>query len=117
MKGMTLTFTKQVQQIVAGVPQVDAFNNPVLTTTTVSVADCLVAPITYPENLREQQAMEQARDQVRLHLPKSSSADISDSTFTYDGKTFKVDSDSISFMNDNTPTRWNRYTRAEAWQN
>lgn len=107
MVGTTVTFTKKVAS------GVDDLNNPTYTDTPVVVADCLIAPITEPSNAREQQAIDQSRDQVRLHLPKASTADVSNSTFVYNGKTFKVDSDSVLFMNDNTPTRWNRYFRAE----
>ena len=105
--GMTVTFKKQ---IAAGV---DALNNPTYTTADISIDDCLIAPITEPANARESQALEQSRDQVRVHLPKVNTEDISDSTFVYGGKTFKVDSASVSFMDANTPTRWNTYFRAE----
>lgn len=108
MKGTTLTFTKQVAD------GTDDFNNPTYTTSEVEVEDCLIAPITEPASAREQQAMEQSKDQVRIHLPKDSSADVSDSTVEWEGKTFKIDSDSVKFMTDNTPTRWDRYFRAEA---
>jgi hypothetical protein len=107
MVGTTVTFIKKVAN------GTDDLNNPTYTTQNVQVADCLIAPITEPSNAREQQAMDQSRDQVRIHLPKASTADVSDSTFVYDGKTFTVDSDSVVFMADNTPTRWNRYFRAE----
>lgn len=107
MIGMTIIFTKQVAN------GTDALNNATYTTQQVTVNDCLVAPITEPANAREAQALEQMRDQVRVHIPKASDADVSDSTFVYDGKTFRVDSDSVKFMTENTPTRWNRYFRAE----
>lgn len=108
MIGMTVTFTKQV----AGA--VDELNDPTYTTTTITIDDCLIAPIVEPTNLRESQALAQAKDQVRVHLPKLTTEDVSDSTFVYDGKVFRVDSDSVVFMNDNTPGRWNRYFRAES---
>lgn len=108
MKGITISFTKKVAN------GVDALNDPIYTTQNVTVDDCLVAPITEPTNAREAQAMEQSRDQVRIHIPKASSSDIGDSTFVWGGKTFKVDSDSVPFMNENTPTRWNRYFRGES---
>lgn len=57
--------------------------------------------------------MEQSRDQVRIHLPKLFTGDVSDSTVAWNGKLFKVDSDSVVFMAENTPTRWNRYFRGE----
>jgi len=114
MIGMTLVFKKQVQKTVGGIPQVDDFNNPIMEISNVTVDDCLVAPITEPTNAREQLAMEQSRDQIRIHIAKTSTADVSDSEVTWNGKTFKVDSDSVEFMRNNTPTRWCRYFRAEA---
>jgi hypothetical protein len=108
MVGMEITFIQKV----AGA--VDDLNNPTYTTQDVVVDDCLVAPITEPTTAREQQAMEQSKDQVRVHMPKTSTADVGDSTFVYDGKTFKLDSSAVKFMDGNTPTRWNRYFRAES---
>lgn len=108
MKGMSITFS---QKVASGT---DDLNNPTYTEQDVTVADCLVAPITEPASAREQQAMDQSRDQVRVHLPKASTDDVANSTFSYNGKTFTVDSDSVVFMDDNTPTRWNRYFRAES---
>lgn len=83
------------------------------TTSNIEVADCLIAPITEPANAREQQALEQSRDQVRIHLPKAFTGDVSDSDVLWDGKVFHLDSDSVKFQDENTPTRWNRYIRAE----
>ncbi len=111
---MTLNFTKKTQaKNQDGTLKTDKFNNPIWTDTTVTVDDCLVAPITQPDNAREQQAMEQQRIQVRVHLPKADDSDIADSTFTYSGVEFKVDADPVVFMSENTPTRWNRFFRAE----
>lgn len=108
MVGMEITF---IQKVANGT---DDLNNPTYTTQNVVVDDCLVAPITEPTTAREQQAMEQSKDQVRVHMPKASTADVGNSTFVYNGKTFKLDSSSVKFMDDNTPTRWNRYFRAES---
>lgn len=107
MIGITITFSKK------NATGKDAMGNDTFTTTDIVVDDVLIAPITEPTSAREQQAMEQSRDQVRVHLPKASDADVGNSTFTYGGKVFKVDSDSVAFMSENTPTRWNRYFRAE----
>lgn len=107
ISGMAITFKKQV----AGA--VDDLNDPTYTEEDITVQDVLIAPITEPSNAREAQALEQSRDQVRVHLPKANDQDISDSTFVYDGKTFKVDSASVKFMDENTPGRWNTYFRAE----
>ena len=107
MKGITLSFAKQVP----GTP--DAMGNPVNTITNIDVADCLIAPISEPISAREQQALEQSKDQVRIHLPKTFTGDVSDSDVTWDGKVFHLDSDSVAFMLENTPGRWSRYIRAE----
>ena len=107
MIGMAIVFSKQVAN------GTDALNDPVYISQDITIEDVLVAPITEPANAREAQALEQSRDQVRVHLPKADATDISDSIFTYDGKVFTVDSASVKFMDGNTPTRWNRYFRAE----
>ncbi len=107
MIGMAITFSKQVAD------GTDELNDPTYTTQDITIEDVLVAPITEPANARETQALEQSRDQVRVHLPKANDQDISDSTFVYEGKTFRVDSASVKFMDANTPTRWNTYFRAE----
>lgn len=107
MKGITLTFSKEVPGAK------DAMGNPTTTTTDIEVADCLIAPITEPATAREQQAIEQSRDQVRVHLPKAFTGNVSDSNVAWNGKLFHLDSDSVVFMAENTPTRWNRYIRAE----
>ena len=107
MTGTTLTFKKRTQN------GTDAMKNPTYETTEIEVEDCLIAPITEPIGVRENQAVDQSRDQVRIHLPKTFTGDVSNSEVDYDGKTFRLDSDSVKFMDENTPTRWNRYFRAE----
>lgn len=92
---------------------VDLLNDPIYEYDEITVEDCLIAPISEPSNAREQQAMEQNREQVRIHLPKAFTGDVSNSDFIWLGKRFHVDSDSVAFMDVNTPTRWNRYFRAE----
>ena len=109
MKTITLTFTKNVQG-----SELDPFGNPIEAKQIIEVNGCLIAPITEPTSHREEQAMEQGKIQVRIHLPKTFSGDVSDSDVEWDGKTFHLDSDSVAFMNENCPTRWNRYFRAEA---
>ena len=105
--GITITFNKQVAD------SVDDLNDPTYESEEVTIDNVLIAPITEPTTARESQAIEQMRDQVRVHLPKASDDDISASTFEWGGKVFKVDSDSVPFMNENTPGYWNRYFRAE----
>lgn len=110
MKGTTLTFSKKTSGT-----EKDPFGNPTYTIETVTVDDCLIAPISEPTNEREEQAMAQGKIQVRIHFPKSFTGDVSNSTVEWDDKTFRLDSDSVVFMDENCPTRWNRYTRAEAY--
>lgn len=109
MKTTTLTFIKTVEGA-----ELDPFGNPVKSTEEIAVDGCLIAPITEPTSQREEQAMEQGKIQVRIHLPKTFTGDVSDSNVEWDGKTFHLDSDSVAFMNENCPTKWNRYFRAEA---
>lgn len=109
MKGISLTFTKQTPGTTR-----DAFGNLISVTSTIVVENCLIAPITEPTSQREEQAIAQGKIQVRIHLPKTYTGDVSDSDVTWGGKTFHLDSDSVEFMNENCPTQWNRYFRAEA---
>jgi hypothetical protein len=109
MKTITLTFTKNIQG-----SELDPFGNPIETKQAISVEGCLIAPITEPSSHREEQAIEQGKIQVRIHLPKTFTGDVSDSDVEWGGKTFHLDSDSVAFMNENCPTKWNRYFRAEA---
>src|SRR5688572_9412422 len=108
MKGTTLEFKQKVQT------GTDEFNNPTGEIVVLSVADCLIAQITEPQTAREQQAMHQAKDQVRIHIPKTCTTDLAHSYIAWGGKIFQLDSYSVAFMNENTPTRWNRYVRAES---
>lgn len=109
MKTISLEFKKRVQN------GVDAFNNPTYNEETITVDDCLIAPIVEPANQREADAIAQQRLQVRIHLPKTFTGDVSDSTVEWGGKRFKIDSTSVEFMNENCPGKWNRYFRGEAY--
>jgi hypothetical protein len=108
MQGITLEFMSKVET------SRDALNNPVTEIVGISVDDCLIAPLGPPTNVREQQAVNQARDQVTIHLPKTFTADLSGSYIAWSGHIFKLNSSSVPFMNENTPTRWNRYFTAES---
>ena len=108
MVGITLVFNKRVQV------GTDAMNNPTWEISPITIDNCLVSPELEPAPIREQQAKSQTRERVRIHLPKTSTDDISDSTVVWDAKTFMVDSMATKFMDENTPGAWNRYFRAEA---
>lgn len=109
MKTISLVFSRNVQN------GVDGFNNPTYTKEDITVDGCLIAPITEPSNQREAEALAQQRLQVRIHLPKSFKGDISNSTVEWGGHKFKIDSDSVAFMDENCPTNWDRYFRGEAF--
>lgn len=108
MKGIALDFRQKAQT------GMDEFNNPTGEIISITVDDCLIAPISEPATAREQQAMHQSIDQVRVHLPKNFTGDLARSYIAWNGKIFNLDSDSVKFMDENTPTRWNRYLRAES---
>lgn len=108
MIGMTLSFTKRV-----ATGAKDSFNNPVYSEEILTIDDCLVAPPTEPYDRVESAALDRDVTLVRVHLPKLDTRDVSDSHFTYDGERFRVIGKPVKFMNENTPTRWNRYMRAE----
>lgn len=108
MVGMEIEFKQKVEA------SRDDLNNPVYEIVGITVADCLIAPLTAPATAREQQAIDQMKDQVTIHIPKTYTGDVSGSYVAWGGKIFHLDSSSIPFMNENTPTRWNRYFTAES---
>lgn len=108
MKTITIEFRKRQKT------GLDELRNPIYENTTISVAGCLVEPISEPQNARENQAMERGKIQVRVHLPKVFTGDVSKSAFDYNGVEFETDTNPVEFMRENTPTKWNRYFRAEA---
>lgn len=110
MKGITLTFSKKTPGTTK-----DPFGNVISTIESIEVSDCLIAPIIEPSSEREEQAIKQGKNQVQIHLPKTFTGDVSDSDVVWNGVKFHLDSDSVVFMNENCPTRWNRYFRAEAY--
>lgn len=107
IKGIQLTFNRKVQS------GTDALGDPIYKTETISVDNCLIAPISEPANAREQQAMTAGKMQVRIHLPKSFTGDISNSTVVWDKHTYQVDQQGDKLMDENTPGPWNKYFRAE----
>lgn len=92
----------------------DGLNDPIYSETTIEISDCLIAPITEPLDRVESAALDRDVAIVRIHLPKSDTRDISDSTVDYGGQTWRVIGKPVAFMDENTPTIWNRYVRAEA---
>lgn len=108
MIGMKISFTQRIET------GTDDFNNPTYTEETFEIDDCLVAPPTEPIDRVESAALDRNSTVVRVHLPKANERDISNSEFTYEGEKFRVIGRPVKFMNANTPTRWNRYLRAES---
>lgn len=93
---------------------VDKLRNPIYANNEISVDGCLVEPVSEPQNARENQAMERGKVQVRVHLPKAFTGNVAKSSFLWDGVEFETDTNPVKFMDENTPTKWNRYFRAEA---
>lgn len=107
MKGMTLKFSIKNQV------GTNAMGDPIISRSVIVISDCLVEPVNDTPR-RDQMALDQGVDQVRVHIPKNCNAKLGGATFMYDGKVFMVDSDSVEYMIWNTPTRWNRNFKAQA---
>lgn len=69
-----------------------------------TVKDCLIAQSGSPTS---------RRPQVTVHLPKSDSANVNGAWFDYDNATYHVIGTAAKSIEDNTPTRWNRYCIGE----
>lgn len=109
MKTIALEFTKKVP---TGAK--DGLNNPIYSEDTFEIDGCLIAPITEPLDRVESAALDRDVAIVRIHLPKTSIADVSNCTTPYGGQIWRIVGKPVAFMNENTPTPWNRYVRAEA---
>lgn len=71
---------------------------------TFSIDDCLIANNGTPNS---------PRPQILIHLPKTDSHVVDGSFVSYDGFDWHVIGTTVKQMDDNTPTRWNRYAIAE----
>lgn len=109
MKTIVLQFTKKVP---TGAK--DGLNNPIYSETTFDIDGCLIAPITEPLDRVESAALDRDVAIVRIHLPKSNTTDVSNCTTEYGGQIWRIVGKPVQFMDENTPTIWNRYVRAEA---
>jgi hypothetical protein len=109
MKTIALEFRKKVA---TGLK--DSLNNPTFTIGAFIINDCLIAPVIEPVDRIETAALDRNQAIVRIHLPKNDTADVSDSEVEYGGQTWRVIGKPVQFMNENTPTQWNRYVRAES---
>lgn len=109
MKTIVLEFKKRV-----ATGAKNKLNDPVYSEETFEISDCLIAPITEPIDRVESSALDRDVAIVRIHLPKNDSTDISDCTTDYGGQTWRIVGKPVKFMDENTPTIWNRYVRAEA---
>lgn len=108
LKGTSLRFIKRTPT-----GETNALGEPTYSSTTIDVEDCLVEPIGEPTNAREQQAIQQGKLIVRIHLPKAFAGDVSDSIVAWGKHNYRVDHQGDEFMAENTPGRWNRLFRAE----
>jgi len=109
MKTIVLEFTKKVP---TGAK--NKLNEPVYSNETFEIDGCLIAPLQEPIDRVESAALDRNVAIVRLHMPKTDSTDISDCTTVFDGQVWRIIGKPVKFMDDNTPTLWNRYVRAEA---
>lgn len=70
----------------------------------ITIADCLVANNGTPNA---------SRPQILIHLPKTDTHNVDGSFVEYDGYDYFVTGTTAKQMDENTPTRWNRYAVAE----
>jgi len=71
---------------------------------TYSINDCLIAT---------RGTSEASRPQITIHLPKKDPRDVVNSWVEHDGFDWHVTAVTAVQMNENTPTRWDRYAIAE----
>jgi len=90
MKGITVDFRNK--------PNQDG------TTSNFVVKDCLIAQSGSPAS---------RRPQVIVHLPKADPVDVTGAWFEYERITYHVIGVEAPSIQENTPTRWNRYIIAE----
>lgn len=68
------------------------------------IADCLIAQNGSPTG---------TRPQIIVHIPKSDETDVQDSWINYRGGSYHVIGATVPGIQQNIPTRWNRYVVAE----
>lgn len=90
MKGMTVEFRNHPD----GEGGVETF----------SIQDCLIANNGSPNS---------RRPQILIHLPKSDKRAVDGAWVNYEGFSWHIVGTTIPQMDENTPTRWNRYAIAE----
>lgn len=71
---------------------------------TFTVDDCLIANNGSPNA---------SRPQILIHLPKTDKRAVEGSFVSYEGHEYHVVGVTVPQMDENTPTRWNRYVVAE----
>ena len=71
---------------------------------TFTIKDCLIANNGSPNA---------SRPQIIIHLPKTDKHNVEGSFVSYDGYEYHVVGVTVPQMDNNTPTRWNRYAIAE----
>lgn len=71
---------------------------------TFTIDNCLVANNGSPNAIRPQ---------ILIHLPKTDSHIVDGAFVSYDGHDYHVIGTTAVQMEDNTPTKWNRYAIAE----
>lgn len=90
---------------------VDAFNDPVYTETTETVANVLIGQPT-AEEAQSSIDLYGARCEVMLGIPKGDEHDWEDTTVTFWGKTWHTIGPVIMGIEANVPTMWHKKIRA-----
>ena len=80
-------------------------NRPTVTgLETFTIDDCLIANNTTPNA---------SRPQILIHLPKTDKRAVDGAFVSFEGYDWHVIGTTTTQMDENTPTRWNRYAVAE----
>lgn len=80
-------------------------NRPTVTgLETFTIDDCLIANNTTPNA---------SRPQILIHLPKTDKRAVDGAFVSFEGHDWHVIGTTTTQMNENTPTRWDRYAIAE----
>lgn len=74
------------------------------TVSNLTIKDCLISPNGSPRP---------TRSQVLVHLPKADKSNVEGAWFEYGGFTYHLVGVTAPSMEENTPTRWDRYCIAE----
>jgi hypothetical protein len=110
--------THTVNFRIPGEPVINDFGEEVSEYSNEVVSGCLFSPISSEDMIFPK--VQQDKTTVRIDIPKTFLKSLSNAELTFentnsylDGRTFKVVGNTVGFMPENTPGRWNRFIFAQ----